>query len=69
MVATDGFSVSLDSGQIDRNDEVILAALKDGEELPEREWPLILVWDKDAETVPAGIKGVRNVNEIQLVAE
>ena len=69
VVATDGFSVTLDSGDIDRNDDVILAALKQGEKLPEREWPLILVWDKDTEIVPDGIKGVRGVSEIQLATD
>jgi hypothetical protein len=40
---------------------------KEGEVLPEREWPLIIVWDEDAERVPDGIKPVRNIEKIELL--
>ncbi len=67
IVASDGYSITLDSRQLDKNHEVIIATQKEGESLPEREWPLILVWDQDAERVPDGIKAVRNITEIQLL--
>ena len=67
IVASDGYSITLDSRQLNRNDDVILATLKEGESLPEREWPLVLVWDRNAERVPDGIKAVRNITEIHLL--
>jgi len=67
--ATDGFSVTLDNAQIEGNDYVILAMYigSDGSLLDDKEWPLRLVWDKDASVVPDGIKAVRNVVKISLV--
>ncbi len=67
IIAADGYSITLDSRELNRNDDVIIATIKEGESLPEREWPLVLVWDKDAELVPEGIKAVRNITEIQLI--
>lgn len=67
IVASDGYSITLDSRQLDKNDEVIIATQKEGETLPEREWPMILVWDQDADPVPDGIKAVRNITEIHLL--
>ncbi len=67
ITASDGYSVTLDSRELNRNDDVILAAQKGGETLPEREWPLTLVWDQNAEPVPEGIKAVRNITEIDLL--
>ncbi|MFO7730322.1 MAG: hypothetical protein R6V86_06115 [Spirochaetia bacterium] len=67
IVASDGYSITLDSRQLNKNDGVIIATQKDGETLPEREWPLILVWDQDADPVPEGIKAVRNIAEIHLL--
>ena len=67
IVAADGFTISLDSKELDGNDDVILAMYKAGEELTGDEWPLVLVWDKDAELVPDGIKPVRQVTEIHLL--
>jgi len=67
IVASDGYSITLDSKQLNKNDDVILATLKEGESLPEREWPLVLVWDQNAERVPDGIKAVRNITEIHLL--
>ena len=66
ITASDGFSITLDSRELHENDDVILALKKNGEELPESEWPLIIVWDDDAEIVPSGIKNVRNVISIEL---
>jgi len=65
--AADGFSISLDSSQVNRNDDVIIAMYRNGEELSDREFPLIIVWDKDASLVPEGIKSVRNIKSIELV--
>ncbi len=67
VTASDGFSITLDSKEVNKNQDVIIAMYKNGEVLPEDEWPLIIVWDKDAEVVPAGIKNVRNVEEIELL--
>jgi len=43
VVAADGYTVTLDSRLVARNDEVILAYLLDGAPLPEDYWPLRLV--------------------------
>jgi hypothetical protein len=66
VVASDGFSITMDSREIHNNEDVIIAMYKNGEPLPDREWPLIIVWDKDAKVVPDGIKAVRNITEINL---
>jgi len=67
--ATDGFSVTLAAEDIEGNDDVILAMYtgSDDQLLGADEWPLRLVWDKDATIVPEGIKSVRNVVKIVLV--
>jgi hypothetical protein len=67
ITAADGFSITLDSRELHGNNDVILAMYKNGEPLPDREFPLIVVWDKDAEVVPDGIKAVRNITEIELI--
>lgn len=67
IVAADGYSIRLDSTELNKNDDVVIATMKEGEALPEREWPMILVWDQDAELVPAGIKAVRNITQINLI--
>ncbi len=69
IVAADGFSVDLDSRELDKNDDVIVAMYRDGEILQDPEWPLVLVWDKDAELVPDGIKPVRQIVEIHVAIE
>jgi DMSO/TMAO reductase YedYZ molybdopterin-dependent catalytic subunit len=69
ITAADGYSIELDSRELHENDDVIIAMYKNGEILPEREWPLIIVWDKNAETVPDGIKPVRNISSIELLFE
>ena len=66
LVASDGFTVTLDSREVHENEDVIVALMKNGEPLPEREFPLILVWDENAETVPEGIRNVRNIEMIRL---
>lgn len=66
VTASDGFSITLDVQYLDANNDVILALYKEGEILPEREAPVILVWDKNAAVVPEGIKPVRNIEEISL---
>ncbi|MDC7233408.1 MAG: hypothetical protein PQJ58_09250 [Spirochaetales bacterium] len=67
--AADGFSVTLDNAQLEGNDDVIIAMYtgQDDSLLNDQEWPLRLVWDKDAELVPDGIKAVRNVEKITLI--
>ena len=66
--ANDGFAVTLDNAEIEGNDDVIIAMYtgEKDELLDEQDWPLRLVWDKDAATVPGGIKSVRNVVRITL---
>jgi hypothetical protein len=66
ITAGDGFSISLDATDLHRNEDVILAMYKNGEQLPERERPLIIVWDKYTNNVPEGIKSVRSIEEIEL---
>lgn len=67
--ATDGFSITLDNNQLEGNDDVILAMYTGGDDqlLNDNDWPLRLVWDKDAAIIPEGIKSVRNVTKILLV--
>lgn len=67
--AADGYSVTLDNSQIENNDDVIVAMYTgaDDELLSDSEWPLKLVWDKDAAIIPEGIKAVRNVTKITLI--
>jgi len=67
--ATDGFSVTLDNDELEGNDDVILAMYtgEDDQLLSSDEWPLRLVWDKDAAVVPEGIRSVRNVVKVILV--
>jgi hypothetical protein len=59
FVAADGFKVSLDSRDLDRNQDVIVAMYKNDAELGEDEFPLVLAWDKDAKLLPGGIKNAK----------
>lgn len=67
IIAGDGYSITLDSKQIDGNDDVIIAMYQDDMELAEGDWPLKLVWDQNAALVPDGIKAVKNVVAIELL--
>ena len=69
LIAGDGFTVTLDNAEVEGNDDVIVAMFtgEDDQLLPDGEWPLRLVWDKDAALVPAGIKSVKNLVEIRLI--
>jgi hypothetical protein len=69
ITAADGYSITLDSKDLDRNDTVILATLKNGEELPEGEWPMIIVWQSDSPNTPKGIKSVKQVASIEVIIE
>ena len=69
LVAGDGFVVELSSKELDKNDDVIVAMYREGEVLTDPDWPLVLVWDKNAEIVPEGIKPIRQIREIILVFE
>lgn len=66
ITAADGYSIVLDSRELDENKDVILAMYQDDTELAEADWPLKLVWDYEAEVVPEGIKAVRNIVEITI---
>jgi hypothetical protein len=65
--AADGYSIVLDSKELDGNEDVILAMYQDGEELSDADWPLKLVWDVDTAVVPEGIKAVKNITSIELL--
>ena len=68
IVAADGFEIALSAAELQDNKEVILAMFYgDESELSEKEFPLVVAWDKDAELVPDGIKPVRNV--VKLIVE
>lgn len=67
ITAMDGYSITLNSQKLNKNDAVILAMIKNGKELPGNEWPLILVWDKNAKVIPDGIKPIRQVKSIKLI--
>jgi len=67
ITASDGYAVTLDSRELHMNNDVILAMYQDGEELTGEDWPLKLVWDKDAERLPEGIKAVKAVERIELI--
>jgi len=65
--AADGYKITLDSRELDGNADIILAMYKENEELPDNEFPLILVWDKDAERIPEGIKPIKQITGIRLI--
>ena len=67
--AADGFAVTLDNSQVEGNDDVIVAMYtgENDELLDADQWPLRLVWDRNAPLVPEGIKSVRNISRIVLV--
>ena len=62
IISSDGYFVDLDSDFIAQNDNLILAYQKDGEPLPDSEFPLRLV----GEGLTSG-QSVKQVVEIQLV--
>lgn len=59
LSAIDGYSIILDSRDITRNDDIIVAMYRGGEKLPPEESPLVLVWDRAAKKIPEGIKNVK----------
>ena len=67
LTAVDGYSIILSSKELNKNDDVILAMLKNGKTLPANEWPLILVWDKNAKVIPEGVKPIRQIKSIKLI--
>lgn len=67
VIAADGYSIVLDSKELDGNEDVILAMYKEGEELQEGDWPLKLVWDVNTVLVPQGIKAVTKVVSLELL--
>ena len=67
VVAVDGYKITLDSRDLDANNEVILAMYKDGSGLDPSEFPLVLVWDKNIARLPEGIKNVKQIQSINLV--
>jgi hypothetical protein len=67
ITAADGFEISLAADELEGNNDVIIAMFYgDGSELSDREFPLIIVWDENAEVIPAGIKAVRSISRITV---
>ncbi len=65
--ATDGFKITLNRSEIENNKDVIIAMFYgDGSELDISEFPLVLVWDKDASLVPQGIKNIKCISKFIL---
>ena len=69
ITAMDGYAITLRSEELDMNNDVLIATTKNGEELPEGEWPLILVWQYDSTQIPANIKGVKQVTSIEVITD
>ena len=69
LIAADGFTITLDNAEVEGNDDVIVAMFtgENDQLLSDDEWPLRLVWDKDAALVPEGIKSIKNLVEIRLI--
>lgn len=67
VIAEDGYSIKLDSRDLDGNNDIILAMYKESESLGPDEFPLVLVWDKNASRLPEGIKNVKRVSSVRLL--
>jgi hypothetical protein len=67
VIAADGFKITMDSREIDGNDDLILGMYREEEELQANEWPLVLVWDKNASVVPKDAKPIRQITTINLI--
>lgn len=67
LTAGDGYHITLDSKFIHKNEDLILAMYKNNKELPDNEWPLILVWDKGLQNVPQNVKPIRQIAKISLI--
>jgi len=65
LTASDGFKVSIDSREVTRNDDVIVALYKNGEKLPDAEAPLVVVWDREAKKIPAGLKNIKMLASVE----
>ena len=67
VIAEDGYSIKLDSRDLHNNNDIILAMYRESETLGPDEFPLVLVWDKNAARIPEGIKNVKRVSSIRLL--
>jgi len=67
VIAEDGYSIKLDSRDLHNNNDIILAMYRESETLGPDEFPLVLVWDKNAALIPEGIKNVKRVSSIRLL--
>jgi hypothetical protein len=65
MKAADGFSISVDSQSIHRNNDIIIALYKAGEKLPAEEAPLVLVWDRNAAKLPENLKNIKQIASVE----
>lgn len=65
MKAADGFSISVDSQSIHRNNDIIIAMYKAGKKLPAEEAPLVLVWDRNAAKLPENLKNIKQIASVE----
>ncbi|HAE21170.1 MAG TPA: hypothetical protein DCG47_02450 [Spirochaetaceae bacterium] len=65
LKAADGFSISVDSRSIHRNNDIIIAMYKAGEKLPADEAPLVLVWDRKAARLPENLKNIKQIASVE----
>ncbi len=65
--AKDGYSITLNRSDIENNKDVIVAMYyEDFSELEPTEFPLVLVWDKEASLIPEGIKKIKCISKFIL---
>ncbi len=65
LKAADGFSISVDSQSIHRNNDIIIALYKAGEKLPADEAPLVLVWDRNTAKLPPNLKNIKQIASVE----
>lgn len=63
--AADGYSITLNSKDINRRDDLIIAMYKGGEKLPAEEAPLVLVWDRSATALPETLRNVKMISSVE----
>jgi len=65
LTASDGFKVNIDSKEVSRNDDIIIALYKNGEKLPDSEAPLVVVWDRNIKKIPEGLKNIKMLARVE----
>lgn len=64
LKAADGYTISVNSKDITRKSDIIVAMYKNGDKLPDSEAPLMLVWDRLLDPLPEGIKNIKMLASI-----